>query len=80
LEIHDIKKVCAGSFSAALTSNNQLIIWGQGEFGTFKTPQKVCIDQVNFVDVCVSRSPAEAYLVALDVTGKLFTWGTNSFG
>jgi alpha-tubulin suppressor-like RCC1 family protein len=35
---------------------------------------------VSFVDLCISRSPVEAYIVTLDVAGKIFTWGTNTFG
>ena len=38
LEMHDIISVSAGGFSAALTSSNQMIIWGTGEFGCFKNP------------------------------------------
>ena len=30
LDIHRIVKVAAGSFSAALTDQNQLIVWGSG--------------------------------------------------
>jgi len=30
LEIHEITKVEAGGFSAALTSDKQILIWGSG--------------------------------------------------
>ena len=33
-----IAKVIAGGFSAALSAQNQLLVWGEGDFGVFKTP------------------------------------------
>lgn len=54
LDIHRITKVAAGGFSAAITDQRQLILWGTGTFGTFSTPQKVCMEDVNFIDIQVS--------------------------
>jgi hypothetical protein len=54
LEQHKITKIVAGSFSAAITDKNQLIVWGTGEFGVFATPKKVCMSDVKFVDISVS--------------------------
>lgn len=34
-----IIKVAAGSFSAALTNDNDIILWGSGEFGNFTKPK-----------------------------------------
>lgn len=51
LEMHEITSVTAGGFSAALTSNKSIILWGTGEFGCFRNPQKVCIDGVSFKEV-----------------------------
>jgi len=42
----NIRKVIAGGFSSALTAQDELLIWGTGEFGQFKTPQKLYMDQV----------------------------------
>ena len=39
-----IAKIIAGGFSAALTTQNQLLVWGEGDFGVFKTPQKLYMD------------------------------------
>jgi alpha-tubulin suppressor-like RCC1 family protein len=50
-----IAKVIAGGFSAALTTQNQILVWGEGDFGVFKTPQKLYMDQVNFVDCQISK-------------------------
>ena len=30
-----VEKVFAGGFSVAITSHNELLVWGSGEFGTF---------------------------------------------
>lgn len=46
LEIHRIQQIAAGGFSAAITDIRQLIVWGTGNFGTFSTPQKVCMDGI----------------------------------
>ena len=50
-----ITKVFAGGFSAALTSQNQILVCGEGNFGVFKTPQKLYMDQVNFTDCIISK-------------------------
>jgi hypothetical protein len=31
----NIIKVAAGGFSAALTNQNDILIWGSGDFGTY---------------------------------------------
>jgi alpha-tubulin suppressor-like RCC1 family protein len=33
LELYNIVKIKAGSFSTALTSDQEILIWGTGEFG-----------------------------------------------
>jgi hypothetical protein len=33
-----ITKVVAGGFSAALTAQNEIMVWGAGEFGQFTSP------------------------------------------
>lgn len=38
LEMYMITKVVAGSFSSALTSQNEILLWGSGDFGTFISP------------------------------------------
>jgi hypothetical protein len=36
--MHEITQISAGGFSAVLTSTQNIILWGTGEFGCFKTP------------------------------------------
>ena len=36
-----VYKIKAGYFSAALSSDGQLYVWGQGSFGEFYTPHRV---------------------------------------
>ena len=38
LEIHNVQQISAGGFSAAITDQNHLIVWGSGAFGNFATP------------------------------------------
>lgn len=44
----NIRKVIAGGFSAAITAKHQILVWGSGEFGSFKTPQKIYMNNVEF--------------------------------
>lgn len=54
------------------------MIWGKGEFGLIKTPQKLFMDKTEFVDCVVSKYDALA--VAVDKSGKVFSWGKNNLG
>lgn len=36
-----VSKIDAKSYSAAVTANGDLYLWGQGVFGTYKNPHKV---------------------------------------
>ena len=42
LDLYNVVKVKAGSFSAALTVEQDILIWGSGEFGQVQTPIKIC--------------------------------------
>lgn len=44
------KKVMAGSFSAVINGKDELVIWGTGEFGVIKSPQKLYMNSIIFVD------------------------------
>lgn len=79
LEIHKVKKIAAGGFSAAITDQKQLIIWGSGSFGTFSTPQKVCMEGIEFSDIVLSCEQ-QAFAAAIDSKGGLYTWGYNEHG
>ena len=79
LEIHRVVKVAAGHFSAALTDQSQLIVWGSGQFGVFSTPQKVCMEGILFTDVQISKQES-SFAAALDSKGAVYTWGPNFDG
>jgi hypothetical protein len=42
-------RIRAGSFSAALSADQQLFVWGRGIFGEFYTPHRV--KSVNKLDI-----------------------------
>jgi hypothetical protein len=76
-----IKKVIAGKFSAAINYQNQILIWGKGEFGTIRCPQKLFMDKVEFVDCKISKFDSdESHAISLDQNGKVYSWGNNSCG
>jgi len=41
LSLKKMVKVSAGSYSAALSNENELYVWGEGPFGNFATPHRV---------------------------------------
>lgn len=65
IEMYLIRKVVAGGFSVALTSQNELLVWGTGDFGTFQTPQKLFLDDIRISDIELSKT-SEAFGAALD--------------
>ena len=81
LAIHNIIHVAAGGFSAAITDQNKLIVWGSGQFGIFSTPQKVCMDGIHFTDIQINKQGHESSSAsAIDQRGVLYTWGPNFDG
>ena len=42
-------KIRAGSFSAALSTDQQMFVWGRGIFGEFYTPHRV--KSINKLDI-----------------------------
>ena len=75
LEIYMIVKIQAGGgFSAALTSQNEILVWGSGEFGQFQTPQKIYMDDIRFADIALSKS-IDSFGAAIDVDGSIYSWG-----
>ena len=68
----------AGLFSAAMSADQQLFVWGQGIFGEFYTPHRVkSVNKLDILDFVVSKGG-----VALVLTrqGTLYSWGYNDFG
>jgi len=83
--------VIAGSFSAAINVLNQIMIWGKGEFGIIRSPQKLFMDKVEFSDCKISKYEAidpagngyylpEPSALALDASGHVYSWGCNHKG
>ncbi len=74
-----VTRVCAGSFSLAMTSSKEMLVWGNGDFGCYTTPQKLFIDDALFAEIAISKQ-AESFCAAIDETGQLYTWGCNKHG
>lgn len=71
-------KVRAGQFSAAVSVDGQLYIWGCGAFGEFYTPHRVkSVQGLDFADLQVGRG---GFLGLLTRQGAVFTWGCNEQG
>jgi|LauGreDrversion4_2_1035121.scaffolds.fasta_scaffold50187_1 alpha-tubulin suppressor-like RCC1 family protein len=77
--MHNVIKVRAGSFSAALTSEKEILIWGSGDFGQVQTPIKVCTEGVQFQDLSIGKG-RESFGVAVDTEGLVYSWGDNQMG
>jgi alpha-tubulin suppressor-like RCC1 family protein len=79
LDIYNVTKVKAGSFSAALTSEQEILVWGTGEFGQVQSPIKICTEGVRFKDISLGKG-RESFGVALDTDGFVYSWGDNQTG
>lgn len=79
LDQYNIVKIRAGSFSSALTSDQEILLWGTGEFGQYQMPIKLCSDGVRFKDVSLGKG-RESFGSAIDIDGFLYTWGDNTSG
>lgn len=73
-------KIKAGSFSAALTVEQEILIWGSGEFGQVQTPIRISPSEgVKFTNLSLGKG-RESFGAALDADGFLFSWGDNQSG
>ena len=80
LDLYNIVKVKAGSFSAALTVEQDILIWGSGEFGQVQTPIKICpSDGVKFSNLSLGKG-RDSFGTAIDADGFLYSWGDNQTG
>ena len=71
-------KIRAGSFSAAMSADQQLFVWGRGIFGEFYTPHRVkSIQKLNVQDYQISKS---GLAVIMTRQGTVYSWGDNAFG
>jgi alpha-tubulin suppressor-like RCC1 family protein len=70
--------VRAGSFSASLSNDGQLYVWGQGLFGEFYTPHRIkSARSLDVLDFKIANGGTAALLTR---SGKLYTWGPNDSG
>ena len=70
-----IKQVACWSFSAAVTVEGGLYLWGTGTFGEFLVPKRVKTTN-EVTEVAVGSS----FGIVLDRAGLLWSWGSNSGG
>jgi alpha-tubulin suppressor-like RCC1 family protein len=79
LDLYNIVAVRAGSFSAALNSEQEVILWGTGEFGQVQVPIKLMADGLRFRDLALGKG-RDSFGAAIDNEGFLYTWGDNTSG
>lgn len=71
-------KIRAGSFSAALSADQQLFVWGRGIFGEFYTPHRVkSVNKLDILDFQISKGGIAALLTR---KGTIYSWGYNDSG
>lgn len=78
LSFSKITRIRTGAFSAALSADQQLFIWGKGVFGEFYTPHRV--KSVNKLDILDFEISAGGSAFILTRQGTLYGWGDNSAG
>jgi alpha-tubulin suppressor-like RCC1 family protein len=76
LEHIPIKKIAAGGHSAALSTEGEVFVWGEGPFGEFKSPYRVKTISGNAVDIAIGNR----FGLALTGNGAIFVWGSNEDG
>lgn len=71
-------KVRAGSFSAALSADGQLYVWGEGSFGKFYTPHRIkSAKTLDIQDFQISRA---GLACVVSRSGTCYSWGSNDVG
>ena len=65
LDGQKVLKIEAGGFSAAITMQSEILIWGEGEFGVFHLPQRLYMDQCDFIDCKINKFRSNSFAVAL---------------
>src|SRR5574343_265831 len=75
LESVCIKRIRCSNFSAAVSDNGQLYVWGSGLFGEYLVPHRWSLREP-VVDVDLGAG----FGVAVDNSGSVFVWGGSSNG
>lgn len=71
-----VKKVACGQYTASITLEGSLYIWGTGVFGEYLSAKKIENIGGKIKDVCIGSS----FGLLLDEYGKIWTWGENTSG
>lgn len=78
LNFQKISQIRAGQFSAALSFERELFVWGRGVFGEFFLPHRVKAASIlDIQDFSVSKGGMAVITTKL---GYVYTWGDNKFG
>lgn len=78
LNFQRIARIRAGLFSAALSQDNQLFVWGRGTFGEFFLPHRVkAASLLDIMDFKLSKAGMGAILTH---QGQVYSWGENKHG
>jgi len=71
-------QIRAGQFSAAMSTDQQLFVWGKGIFGEFYTPHRVkSVNKLDILDFQISKGGTA---IILTRQGTLYSWGYNDYG
>lgn len=68
----------AGTFSAALSADGQLYVWGEGTFGNFYTPHR--IKSAKTLDISDFQISKGGLAAVISRSGTCYTWGENDVG
>ena len=78
LSFAKVNKVRSGSFTAALSDEDQLYVWGRGAFGDFYTPHRVkSFRNLKIKDFQISSGGTS---LVLTTEGEVYAWGANNYG
>ena len=73
-----MRQIAAGYFSAVVTQDSRLLLFGLGEFGNYTSPRFTSVN-AKIASVTVSKQE-NAAIAAVDNNGVLFMWGCNNRG
>jgi alpha-tubulin suppressor-like RCC1 family protein len=74
--VHRFEKICASNFSAALSENKDLYVWGDTPSGNFLGPTKIDSPWGSNADLGIG----ESFILVQSVENSYFSWGKNDFG
>ena len=60
--------------------NGRVLAWGDGVLRAFLSPEVLAGNPIKLIEDCRAHSHSESHSLALDGSGRVWAWGTNSFG